>query len=117
MRSCRTSLHIVCVTIRHQPRDHRQRRNAAMSTPRRTFLSLLGLGALSASLPEMLSAETARGLKPVNDKWNLSWTKRVNGKCRAVFDVQALIDDPVARATMWRSQYAQVFGIDESKLS
>jgi hypothetical protein len=87
-------------------------------TARRTFLSWLGLSGVAAALPLGIGArrDDDSGLKPVDDKWDLSWTKRVNGKYRAVFDSPA-IGGAAERGSMWREQYAQVFGIAPSKLS
>lgn len=87
------------------------------ATPRRTFLSWLGLSGAAAALPLNLSAPHANaGPDPVTKAWDMSWTKRVNGKYRAVFDSPA-IGGAAERGSMWRAQYAEVFGIAPAKLS
>jgi hypothetical protein len=50
--------------------------------------------------------------------WDLSWTDRIKGKRRAVFDVPVIEDGyGVWRAGIWRHQYSQVFNIAESSLA
>jgi hypothetical protein len=89
-----------------------------MSSNRRTFLSLLGLGAVTAALPDHAEAASLRGdLKPVDGTWDLSWTARVhNARHRAVFD-SPVVGNGVYRAGMWKNQYASVFGIKPEKLA
>lgn len=90
-----------------------------MPSTRRTFLSLLGLGAVASAFdPDVRAMERDDHLDaPADPQWDLSWTRRVRGKSRAVFDVAAMIGDPTARAAMWRDQYAQVFRIPIDKLT
>jgi hypothetical protein len=92
-----------------------------MPASRRTFLSYLGLGAVASTFnASTLSAadlELAGGLDPVNETWDLSWTKKIHGKYRAVFDIPTMVGDPTARAVMWRDQYKQVFGLADKQLS
>src|ERR1043165_4282682 len=73
------------------PMHRTRRRSPPMPTPRRNFLALLGLGALSTGLPEEVSASGSNGdLKPVDNKWDLSWTRKVKeAKWRAAFDSPA----------------------------
>jgi len=89
-----------------------------MKADRRDFLetlaiSTLGLGAASLIAPAELEAQG-----PAGGHWDLSWTTRIKGKRRAVFDVTEIEDGyGVWRAIIWRKQYAAVFGVPESTLS
>ena len=89
-----------------------------MKPDRRDFLetlaiSTLGLGAASLIIPAELEAQG-----PAGGHWDLSWTTRIKGKRRAVFDVTQIEDGyGVWRAIIWRKQYAAVFGIAEASLS
>ncbi len=79
---------------------------------RRTFLGQMGAGAMFASLPLSLDSlrEFAPGV-PSGDasSYDVSWTKRVTGKYRAVFDVPAIDNGyGVWRASVWEKQYADV---------
>ena len=62
-----------------------------MPTDRRAFLERLTAGAMLATLP--LSNDVLRHFAPrpaasgAAEAWDLSWTKRVTGKYRAIFDV------------------------------
>lgn len=85
-------------------------------TPRRTFLSWLGLGGAAAALPLSVRNIDRSDLEPVTKDWDLSWTRRVNGKYRGVFDGPA-IGGAADRALMWRDQYTAVFGVAPTKLS
>lgn len=79
---------------------------------RRTFLGQIGTGAMLASLP--LTLDPLREFSPAVDandasSWDVSWTRRVTGKYRAVFDVPAIDNGyGVWRATIWQKQYADV---------
>ncbi|MDQ6611537.1 MAG: hypothetical protein M3Y64_03815 [Gemmatimonadota bacterium] len=82
--------------------------------PRRDFLSWLGLSsaaAASATLfgPAVLQGE---GSKPRDgSKWDMSWTKKLKHKVRAVFDATTIADGAsIYRASIWRDQYAEVYG-------
>jgi hypothetical protein len=87
-----------------------------MPTPRRTFLSILGLGALaSTGAAPSLAAET--DLRAVDEQWDLSWIRKVKAaRYRAVFDAPAL-GNAASRASMWHSQYLSVYHVDERKLA
>jgi hypothetical protein len=93
-------------------------RSHLRATPRRTFLSWLGLSGAAAALPlAHASAESFHdGLDPVGKDWDLSWTRKLTGKYRAVFDGPA-IGGAADRAMMWRSQYATVFGLAPAKMT
>ena len=79
---------------------------------RRTFLGQIGTGAMLAGLP--LSLESLREFVPAvpsrdASSWDVSWTTRVTGKYRAVFDVAAIDSGHGTwRASVWQKQYADV---------
>lgn len=88
-----------------------------METGRRDFLTTLGVATIgSAGLALLdtppLAAQQAAGY------WDLSWTGRLTGTHRAVFDIPAIEDGyGVWRSVLWRKQYSQVFGIPESEMT
>ncbi|AHG91615.1 hypothetical protein J421_4078 [Gemmatirosa kalamazoonensis] len=83
---------------------------------RREFLGQLVLGALPLSLaPALALAEPSA--QP-DMKWDLSWTDRIKGKYRAVFDVPEIDQGyGVWRASLWEQQYQQVLGVKPADLS
>lgn len=96
-----------------------------MTTPRRDFLGWLGASALmtgvaaplSAAAPALTSPDDAPRALP-DSKWDVSWTDRVKGKYRTVFDSPELSDGAALfRAVMWQDQYNEVYGTDASTMS
>lgn len=96
-----------------------------MSTPRRDFLGWLGASALagSAGLPgplgaaEATDAGTGAGAN-TTARWDMSWTSRVTGRYRAVFDAPEVSDGAgVFRALLWRDQHREVYGTAAADLS
>ena len=104
-----------------------------MSTTRRAFLDRLALGAAAVGgLPLALGA-AARTLEaaapaapssnapwatPSGTQWDVSWTRRLTGKHRAVFDVPAVESGyGVWRASIWAAQYQAVLGVPARELS
>lgn len=93
-----------------------------MPTDRRAFLERLTAGAMLATLP--LSNDVLRHFAPrpaasgAAEAWDLSWTKRVTGKYRAIFDVPE-IDSAygVWRASLWVQQYGEVLAADPKECS
>lgn len=84
-----------------------------MTTPRRDFLNMLGVGGLAAtgsvSLPELGGGGGDPYVK--SDTWDMSWIKRVHGKARAVFDMVTTEGaGGWGRVTMWRDQALEVYG-------
>lgn len=104
-----------------------------MPADRRTFLQRLSAGAvatavLPGALPGTLDAapaprvlpeaslsmshgerEAFAGAAPFADEWDVSWTKRLTGKHRAVFDAPAVESGVgVLRSGLWLRQYADV---------
>ena len=87
-----------------------------MTSDRRQFLEQMTLGAaaiaaLDLATPAPLPVQAA-------GHWDLSWTGRIRGKRRAVFDVPEIEDGfGVWRAIIWKKQYSQMFNFPESALS
>ena len=78
---------------------------------------MLGIGALAGAVDVGSLAAETDSPRPVDDKWDLSWVKKVkSAKYRAVFDSPS-VGDAASRAAMWHSQYASVFGLADSKLA
>lgn len=93
-----------------------------MHTDRREFLERLTAGAMLATLP--MSSDVLRHFAPRAEAaahaedWDLSWTKRVTGKYRAVFDVPEIDSGyGVWRASLWVQQYTEVLHADAKDCS
>lgn len=88
-------------------------------TDRRAFLERLGAGAVLAALPMSLDGLGAFAPAPRAEPGSsgaadvdTSWTNRVTGKYRAVFDVADIEQGHgVFRATFWQNQYAEVLKV------
>jgi hypothetical protein len=83
-----------------------------MPQNRREFIEHLTAGAMLAGVP--LSADALRAFAPpstrapVAEEFDLSWTNRVTGKYRAVFDVPEIDSGyGVWRASIWAQQYVE----------
>jgi hypothetical protein len=89
-----------------------------METGRRAFLETLGLGAAGVAALAGAAATGAAAQSQVAGQWDLSWTRRLTGRYRALFDVLAIEDGfGVWRAAIWRRQYATLFGVAERSLA
>ena len=99
-----------------------------MSTSRRSFLGWLGRASLLGAVtsPSLLQGEsraTAGGAPkghalPMGEKWDMSWTSRVTGKYKAVFDSpEASEGAALFRAVAWTEQYKEIYDVDRSELS
>jgi hypothetical protein len=87
--------------------------SGTMPTPRREFLSWLGAsGAFAAAgTPLPHPWEASPEPKPISSKWDVSWTDRVSGKVRAVFDSPQMSDGAAMfRAQVWRDEHLEVYG-------
>jgi hypothetical protein len=88
-----------------------------MAGDRRSFLGRLASGAAVAAGalgmdPRPLEAEAP--VRPVSDRWDMSWVDRVNGKFRAVFDSPKIEDGgEIWRAATWRDQILEVYGVKD----
>lgn len=98
-----------------------------MSTPRRRFLGWLGSASLLgiAGTPSLArgssvlapAADDAHDL-PIAETWDMSWTARVSGKYKAVFDSpEANSGAALYRAVSWCEQYKEVYGAERSDMS
>jgi hypothetical protein len=93
-----------------------------MSNPRRRFLGWLGSASLLGvvSTPSIAHAGRARGplqpdahALPIAETWDMTWTTRVTGKYKAVFDSpEAHSGAALFRAVAWREQYKEVYGAE-----
>ena len=87
-----------------------------MTTPRRDFLGWLGASGVLAvgATPRFAAALPV----PVNDKWDVSWCDRVNGKVRAVFDSPGVSEGAALfRAQVWRDEHKEVYGTPPAEMS
>ena len=88
-----------------------------MATGRRDFLETLATGAIGAAVLGAIETGPAEAQAAARG-WDLSWTKKLTGKYRAVFDVPVVEDGyGVWRAVIWRKQYATIFGVPETSLN
>ncbi len=99
-----------------------------MSSARRTFLKQagLGVGALAAATTPLLADSATRAGRPTRSEllaaaahwdelrqqaepWDTSWTQKITGKYKAMFDVPEVEGGVgVMRAGIWQRQYADV---------
>jgi hypothetical protein len=96
----------------------------SMPHPRRSFLgwiggtSLLGAAGFPSLSGRALPRDPADHAAPVADKWDVSWTDRVNGKYRAVFDSPEPAEGAALfRAVAWCDMYKDVYGADRTEMS
>lgn len=90
-----------------------------MTTPRRDFLRRAGaVSLLAAAVSIDADAESPSHPVPHGGPWDLSWTGRVTGRFRAVFDSPDISGgDAVFRAMVWCDQYHEVYGTKRSDMS
>ncbi|MGV3708861.1 MAG: hypothetical protein ACO1Q7_08465 [Gemmatimonas sp.] len=88
------------------------------SSSRRQFLSWLGASSVIASTAAISGAAYAQSEKAVDDKWDMSWTDKVKGKYKAIFDSpQTSEGSALLRACIWRDQHKEVYGTAQSDTS
>ena len=92
-----------------------------MSQNRREFIERLTTGAMMATVP--FSADALRAFerqsasRPAED-WDVSWTSKITGKYKAVFDVPEIDSGyGVLRASIWERQYMETLKAAPSDLS
>lgn len=95
-----------------------------MSTPRRDFLGWIGMSTLvGAATPSLLAASPlpttgSLGGPAGSADWDMSWTRRITGKHKLVFDAPERERGlPVVRANGVAAQYAEVFGDPMTEIS
>jgi hypothetical protein len=92
-----------------------------MTLNRRTFLGAAALNAAAlATLPGPVFANVPRDLTAIDttDDWDVSWSAKLNGKYKAVFDNTDVESGyGVWRASAWAGQYADVLKAAPADLS
>jgi hypothetical protein len=94
-----------------------------MTTQRRDFLGWLGGSSLWAlgGAPVLLHPHARPGPAhpaPVDDKFDVSWADKVQGKFRAVFDSPEISEGAALfRAMIWCDEYKSVYGTARSDMS
>ncbi|MBL0940317.1 MAG: hypothetical protein IBJ03_15590 [Gemmatimonadaceae bacterium] len=94
-----------------------------MLPTRREFLGQLTasagmLGMAPLSLDHAAAAFEADTQPALNEKWDLSWTKKLTTRYRVVFDVPEIENGyGVWRATLWRNEYQQTLGVQPKDTS
>ncbi|HYW31875.1 MAG TPA: hypothetical protein VE869_10245, partial [Gemmatimonas sp.] len=99
-----------------------------MSTPRRRFLGWLGSASLlgAAGRPsiaplvrqESLPGDADGHAVPLAATYDMSWTNRVTGKYKAVFDSPEIASAAaLARAVAWCEMYKEVYGAERTEMS
>jgi hypothetical protein len=95
-----------------------------MTLDRREFLTGLAATGMLAAMPGSLpipftdAERDALRRSPDEEKWDMSWTQRLRGKSRAVFDSPNVGEGgALFRAILWRTQYHDVLGIPLDELT
>ncbi len=95
-----------------------------MSTNRREFLGQLTsagmLGVLPLSIGSMAGAIEEKVLTPGAraEDWDLGWTRKINTKYRAIFDVPEIESGyGVWRASFWEFQYQQTLNVQPKDMT
>jgi hypothetical protein len=94
-----------------------------MATQRRDFLGWLGGTSLFAlgGAPVAFRGHTPRDSghpQPIDDKFDVSWADKVQGRFRAVFDSPEISEGAALfRAMLWCDEYKAVYGTARSEMS
>jgi hypothetical protein len=95
-----------------------------MQPPRRRFLRWLGSTSVAGATGVPLLATRAHASEvsphpaPMADTFDMSWTERVTGRFRAVFDSPGVADGgALFRAVAWSDMYKEVYGTDRKDMS
>ena len=92
-----------------------------MSTTRRDFVTRMAATAVVGSLPLALDARSLAAMPALSaapEKWDVSWTGKLTGKYKAVFDVPEIESGyGVWRASIWGKQYMETLGATAKDLS
>jgi hypothetical protein len=91
-----------------------------MTNPRRDFLGWLGASALLGTTASPLSASSADAAAPraLATTFDMSWTERLTGKYRAVFDSPELSEGAALfRAIIWQDNYQEIYGTDAKTMT
>lgn len=91
-----------------------------MSNSRRDFLSWLGVSSALAATTGLAAASTldAQPAPVADSQWDVTWTDRLSGKYKAVFDAPQVADGAALfRACVWRDQHKEVYGTPRTDTS
>ena len=94
-----------------------------MATDRREFLSSmvgagLVIGGKTGSREDGKHPPPSRPPALQSATWDTSWTSKVTGKHRAVFDAPEVSDGlPLIRTLVWIRDYREVYGVQASEMS
>jgi hypothetical protein len=91
-----------------------------MDATRREFLERAAAGAAMFGVlpPSIDSTLRELDLPAQGQQWDLSWTKRITGKRKTVFDVPGIESGlGVWRASIWGRQYMDVLGVKPNELT
>jgi hypothetical protein len=92
-----------------------------MGDNRRNFLGRLAAGAAVAAGgigPGASRAEAQDPIKPVSDKFDMSWVDRVHGRFRGVFDSPKVEEGgELFRAAIWPDQVAETYGVKDDEIT
>jgi hypothetical protein len=98
-----------------------------MQRERRRFFGWLGGASLAGVAGVPALAATARAMsspsspslpQPISTTWDVSWTDRVTGAHRAVFDSPQMADgSALFRAVAWCDHYKEVYGVERKDMS
>lgn len=95
-------------------------------TPRRGFVgrllggaaALAGGAVLGREARAQVPASTASTAPRADSRWDMSWTERVTGAHRQVFDAPEIAEGTVLhQARTWMSGYAEVYGATDAAMS
>lgn len=90
-----------------------------MTHPRRDFLGWIGASALLGATPAtLLASSPSDAPRAIADDFDMSWTDKMTGKHRAVFDSPQVSEGAALyRAIFWRDQYKSVYGTDPATMN
>lgn len=90
-----------------------------MRNPRRDFLGWLGASALLTTASPLSASNTPeRAPRALGDTFDMSWTDRLTGKYRAVFDSPEISEGAALfRAIIWQDQHKDVYGTDPKQMT
>jgi hypothetical protein len=88
-------------------------------TPRRGFLARLIAGVATLATAPGAVAGQSDPRQGTSARWDDSWTARVTGRHRAVFDIPEIKGGTVGlfRSGMWMDNYAEMYGVKDQDLS
>lgn len=89
-----------------------------MTIRRRDFLASLGGVSLAGLHPLSAREASAAIITPVDDTWDVTWTDKLKGKYRAVFDSPGFSDGAALfRSVIWSRQHKAIYGTAAEELN